>query len=303
MRPLALALFSLLIACGPAADDGPSSDPEEEQTGPFRIGAIADCQYADRDPGGKRLYRQSADKLRDAVEHLNRENLAFVVHLGDFIDEDWQSFETLAPIADDMIHPWRHVVGNHDYFVEDRLKPRVHKKLDMPARYYSFETGGWVFAVLDGNDLSYHGWPEGSPRHEESLRVHRENYASLPTWNGAIGDTQLAWLEALLLEAEQKHRKVVLFSHFPVYPDDKHNLWNAGEVVDILERYSSVKAWISGHNHAGLYAERNGIHYLTLQGMVDTEETAYALIDFHEDRLEVTGVGRQGDFVLPFVQE
>lgn len=303
MRPLALAFLCLLIACGPAANDGPAADPEEDDTAHFRIGAIADCQYADRDPAGARLFRQSPGKLRDAVERLNQEDLAFVVHLGDFIDEDWESFETLAPIAAELVHPWRHVAGNHDYFVEDRRKPMVHEKLGMPARYYSFELGDWVFAVLDGNDLSYHGWPEGSPEHEESVRIHQERYASQPTWNGAIGEAQLAWLENLLGEADRRGRKVVVFSHFPVYPEDKHNLWNAEEIVDVIERYASVKAWFNGHNHAGHYGERNGIHYLTLHGMVDTEETAYALIDFYDDRLEVTGIGRQGDFVLPFAQE
>ncbi len=38
-------------------------------------------------------------KLAAAVADLNRQKLAFVVHLGDFIDRDWASYDLLLPIA------------------------------------------------------------------------------------------------------------------------------------------------------------------------------------------------------------
>ena len=39
-----------------------------------------------------------------------------------------------------------------------------------------------------------------------------------------------------------------------------------------------MPAYIYGHNHAGNYGRRDTIHYLTLKGMVDTEQTSYAVM-------------------------
>ena len=82
---IAIALV-FVASCG-------KNEPEVPQVvGPFKIGAIADSQYADKGPSKDRLYRQSPEKLREAVGILNEHDLAFVVHLGDFIDEKWESF-------------------------------------------------------------------------------------------------------------------------------------------------------------------------------------------------------------------
>ena len=46
---------------------------------------------------------------------------------------------------------------------------------------------------------------------------------------------------------------------------------------------------------------KDGIHYLTVQGMVETEDTtAYAVVHVDDDRLDVDGRGRQPDQVLVF---
>jgi hypothetical protein len=89
-----------------------------------------------------------------------------------------------------------------------------------------------------------------------------------------------------------------LYCHFPVYPADPHNLWNAEEVISILEKFSCVKAYINGHNHKGKYGQKNGIHYLTLKGMVETESNAYSIIRIFQDSIKVIGYGREADRVL-----
>jgi manganese-dependent ADP-ribose/CDP-alcohol diphosphatase len=55
----------------------------------FSIGAIADAQYAAEPDAPPRLYHTAPGKLRAAVADFDRQKLAFVVHLGDFIDKDW----------------------------------------------------------------------------------------------------------------------------------------------------------------------------------------------------------------------
>jgi len=65
-----------------------------------------------------------------------------------------------------------------------------------------------------------------------------------------------------------------------------------------IEKHPSVKIWLNGHEHKGGYGEKSGIHYLNLKAMLDTEQTAYAVIDFYRDRLEVWGFGREQNRTL-----
>ncbi len=293
MRYLMLLWSLPFCLAAPATDTGGMEKPL------LTLGAMADCQHADQPDAGVRLYRRSPEKLKAAVADYNGHALNYVVHLGDFIDTDWASFDTLEPITAALKHPLYHVLGNHDFSVADDQKARVPERLGLSSRYYDFTVAQWRFIVVDGNDLSLHGWPKDSARHAESARLHAEHYADKPTWNGAVGAEQLAWIEATIQAAQKAGESVVLYCHFPVYPLDVHNLWNADEVVAMLERYPAVKAWINGHNHRGNYGEKAGIHFLTLKGMVDTKENAYAYLRVYADRIEVEGVGRQEDFVLP----
>jgi hypothetical protein len=62
-----------------------------------------------------------------------------------------------------------------------------------------------------------------------------------------------------------------------------------------------VAAYISGHNHAGHYGELDGVHYLTVPGMVDTpEQSAFAVARVYENRIEIDGEGRVEDRTLRF---
>ena len=263
----------------------------------FRFGAIADCQYCDAE-GTHRQYRLSPQKLEECVSDLNTQELSHVVHLGDFIDRDWKSFDVVIPIMDKSKARVYHVLGNHDFSVEDKYKNKVPRRLGLRKRFYDFKIGSWRFLILDTNDLSLYAHPEGSRRANKSEEAYEALGGKLPKYNGGIGSAQLKWIEKKLKAAEARGETVVLHSHHPVYPITSHAAWNAEEVVEVLEKYSCVAAYINGHNHKGAYEKRNGIHYLTLKGMVDTEETAYSVISVFEDRLVIKGVGRQEDFEL-----
>ena len=167
--------------------------------------------------------------------------------------------------------------------------------MGMQSKYYDFTVKEWRFIVLDGNDVSFHAYPKDSLEYQNAGVYYRENKIRSPKWNGAVGEKQLAWMRKILKSAQEKGEKVVLYCHFPVYPADPHNLWNAKEVVSILEEFSCVKAYINGHNHKGKYGQKDGIHYLTLKGMVETEDSAYSIISVHQDELKVKGYGREAD--------
>ena len=260
-----------------------------------RIGIIADCQYADQATQGVRHYRLSVQKLNECVDSLNKFELDHVFHLGDFIDQHHESFDEVLPIFDRLKAPHTQVLGNHDFSVDEQFKEAVPEMMGLKARYFSMMIKEWKFIILDGNDVSLYAWPKLSENYKQALRIYEQEYADRETWNGAIGKSQMSWLNAELEQAEIDGDKVILLCHFPVLPEDSHILWNAGELVDLVSSYSCVKAWFNGHNHAGGYAEYQGIHFVTFQGMVDTDQNSYATVVLGSNKLIIKGFGREQD--------
>ena len=72
-----------------------------------------------------------------------------------------------------------------------------------------------------------------------------------------------------------------------------HYINNASEVRELLEASGKVQAVFHGHQHAGQYNRINGIHYYTLQAVVEgkgEENNAYAIVEIDADNnLSVIG--------------
>jgi len=262
------------------------------------FGVIADCQYADVPAEGVREFRLSLAKLRECVEQFNRLELDFVLQLGDLIDRDESGFDAVRPILDTLRAECFHVLGNHDYGVTDGRQPDVPGWIGLTNKYYQFTRGGVRFVVLDGNDISLHAHPSTSPERAAAARYHARLDPAPPAWNGAISKRQLEWLDELLTRADAAGERVVVACHFPVHPDNRLNLWNARDVRDCLVSHPSVQAYLSGHDHDGRLGVFRGLPFLTLKGMVDTRENAYAVITLEKGRLLVRGFGREPDRVL-----
>ena len=263
--------------------------------GGLRFGLVTDAQYADAPARGARHYRESLGKLRAAVEAFNQEELDFVIHLGDLIDGGLKSFADILPIYRKLKAPGYFALGNHDFAVAESEKATVHKTMGMEARYYDFTVKGWRFAVLDGNEIGYIATAKDSPERAQAEKMlaamKAKKLRNAMSWNGALSATQLAWLDKVLADADAKGQPAIVFCHFPVFPANAHNLWNDVEVIAMLERHRSVVAYINGHNHAGNYGAKAGIHYLTVNGMVDTADSnAYGVAT----QLGAAGVGVVG---------
>jgi len=275
--------------------------PQEKTQKKFSFGIIADCQYHNEEGSGVRKYARSKEKLESCVTHFNSLDLTYSIHLGDFIDRDYESFDVVVPIYSKLKMPKYHVLGNHDFVVSGDKRSEVHKKMGMPSKYYDFSVKGWRFVVLDGNDISFHAYSEGSEDYQFAENYYNTNDIKSPKWNGAVGESQKKWLISVLKKAVKNQEKVVIYCHFPVFPENVHNLWNAPEIIEIIESFACVKAYINGHNHKGNYGFKKGVHYITMKGMVNTKVTAYGVITLTDEYLQIKGYGREGDKMLQII--
>jgi hypothetical protein len=264
----------------------------------FEIGLVADAQFADVEPKGTRYYRASPRRLGEAVEHFNGRDLSFCVNLGDLIDHDWKSFDEITKPLAGSRHRFHHLLGNHDFEVLAELKARVPGRLGMEKRYSYFDHRGFRFAVLDTNDVSTYAHAPNTPEHAaataELARLEATNLPQAKPWNGAVGETQFAWLDRLCREAGEQRLKVILLAHHPLLPAATDLLWNASEVLALIARHPHVVAWLNGHNHRGALAEAAGVPLLTMHGMVETPDTtAFATARILNDRMIIAGHGRE----------
>ena len=268
--------------------------PENEN---FTIGIITDCQYCDCDVKWNRYYKKSTQRLKEAVNELNKHDLTYTIHLGDFIDKDFNSFDSITPIWNQLKSKSYHVLGNHDFEVTDSLKHLVPAKMGLKNRYYSFNTHNWKFIILDGNDLSLYGSLDSLKINEANTMFSQKQKDSVPyaqIYNGGLSKKQMTWIKQELDLGKKSNLNIGFFNHFPANPIDHHNFWNTKEFLELIKEYSNVKLFMNGHNHDGAYIKKDGVHYITFKGMVDTEnESSFARVTFTKDSILIKGYGRE----------
>lgn len=279
-----------------------TTSPKEKPL--LSFGLMADCQYVDADQVGTRFYRESPRKLAEAIHELNKCDLAFTFHLGDFIDRDFKSFADLKPIVAKLKSRLYHVLGNHDFEVAENLRSKVPAELGLTDTYYAIRQAGFRFLFLDTTEVSTYRYPAGDARTAmakaelKKLSASGKSYAQ--PWNSRASDAQLTWLAGQLEEATSARESVLVFGHHPVLPEEAHCSWNRSALDQLLRKFPCCKAYLNGHRHSGGYKAKEGLHYLTLHGMLDTKDNAFSCARLFPSRLEIRGFGRQPSRTLEF---
>jgi manganese-dependent ADP-ribose/CDP-alcohol diphosphatase len=266
----------------------------------LKIGLVADPQYENKEPAGIRYYKESLWKLAEAIDTFNYYKVDFVQTLGDVINGQWESFDSILPVymhLNKSIVDY-HLFGNHEFAVEKQFLPLLTEKLHMPANYYSYVKKGWRFIVLDATDYSAVSLPL-HPEHELQLAEYYKSaiHSNNRDWNGAIGPEQQAWLKTRLDSSQLNKEKVILYCHMPVNSniDTASNLINDYQIISLIAKYPSVVAFIDGHNHKGDLVTENNIQYITLKGMVDTQENSFTIMKIFKNHIQLKGFGNQKD--------
>lgn len=261
----------------------------EEKATAARFGLITDLHYADKPPTGTRHYRETPAKLAEAAGRFALSKPDFLVELGDLIDAA-DAVETeliyLKRIDKDFaaIHKSRHyVLGNH--CVDTLTKDEFLGGVGQPKSYYSFDSGGIHFVVLDACFRS-----DGKPYGRKNSK-----------WTDAnIPAAELDWLKEDLKAAG---KPVVVFVHQRLDVANNYGIKNAADVRKILEGSRRVLAVFQGHSHKNDYTEIAGIHYCTLVGMIEgsgAENNGYSTVEVRGDgAIAVTGFRKQKRYEWP----
>jgi manganese-dependent ADP-ribose/CDP-alcohol diphosphatase len=264
----------------------------------FTFGVMTDVQYADRDNAGSRYYRSSLAKLQEAVLTFNSEKVNFVVHLGDFINDDFHSYDTLMKITGKLEMPLFLVPGNHDFAVDSDHKEKILPLYGYKKGYQSFSRDGWRLILLDGTETSLIRFPKGSKEYDGSQIQMEELKASGAKnafeWNGGFSERQFNWLKRNLNQAQRKSEPVILACHYPILPENAtDNLFESDKVRTLIEKYPKVVTWFNGHTHVSRLIEQNRISFLSFKGMVEKETNAFAIVSVYKDHLDIKGFGEE----------
>lgn len=215
----------------------------KKEVQPVRFAIVSDLHAPDIPDG--------LERMQAVVEAANRENVDFLIQLGDFIRLDSADIP-YRKVWDEFKGEKYHVLGNHD--LDRYTKEEYVAGLNMPGRYYSFDKGDFHFIVLDGNNL-YDG--------KEYKPYARANYYVDFKMRAFMDPEQMEWLKKDLAATD---KRCIIFSHQSI--DTSMN--NGSEVRSILEEenrrsgFQKVALAFSGHDHSNYTKEINGITYVQI---------------------------------------
>lgn len=270
----------------------------------MQFGLFADAQFADADANGSRFYKNSLKKLNDCVDYFNAQRVQFTINLGDIIDRNSAELDSVLTCLRRLDSKTCSTTGNHDYkgVTENNA---LYEKLRMPSEYYSFKKKGWLFIVLNTNEVAPYSNIMGTAKELELSALTNQIKASGgiqgATWNGGVSVAQLQWLNRILAKCEKAGDNALVFSHHPLYPQTEYTALNNMEILSVIEKYSCVKAIFSGHHHSGSFAYYKNLPVVTVEGMVETEaENAFGIVKIYKNKLILEGKGRMTSRVFNF---
>lgn len=262
-----------------------------------RFGVATDTHYAERAPILNRSYRYGLVRMRQFVSQMNKAEVDFAIHLGDFKDQDEtpqaaQTLQYLRAIEAEYARfqgPRYHVLGNHDLDSIDKatfLAEVENTGIAATRTYYSFDYRQIHFVVLDANFTA-----EGAD--------HFQDF----DWQLAhIPANQLAWLEQ---DLAQTNFPTIVFIHQLLFDAEREyvsHVQQCERIRSLLATAGNVKAVMMGHIHEEMYRQYDGIHYYVLPAMVDDpnpDSNAYALVEVTpEGTITIEGFGRVEGRVL-----
>ena len=239
---------------------------------PVRFGLVTDLHYADKVNAGTRFYRETLDKLAEAAVQFEKDEIEFLVELGDFIDAadsvqlEKKYLKTVNRPFKQICEDRYYVLGNH--CVDTLNKQEFLDEVEQANSYFSFDRGGIHFIVLDSCFRS------------DGIPYQRKNFQ----WTDAnIPKDELAWLQSDLKGTD---KPVVVFAHQRLDVDNSYGVRNNAAVRKVLESTGNVLVVFQGHSHKNELNQISGIRYCTMVAMVEgagLDNNGYSTIEIQSE--------------------
>ncbi len=255
----------------------------------LRIGLISDIHYADLDTAGSRHYRDSISKVKEAVKQFNAAELDLVVCLGDLIDtgesveKEYAHLETIYREFKELKAPCHFVLGNH--CVWTLTKSEFLRGVEQNASFDVKTINGVRLVFLD------------ACHRQDGVSYGRKNY----TWTDTeIPEIQQQWLQETL---SKKPQPTLVFVHQRLDVEGNYGIHSAAAVRKILQKSGQVVAVFQGHNHVNDHQTIEGIHYLTINAVIEgpaPENNSFSILEYApaKQSLEVKGFYHQEHYQL-----
>ncbi|MEC3894091.1 calcineurin-like phosphoesterase family protein [Nocardiopsis sp. LDBS1602] len=170
--------------------------------------------------------------------------------VGDIVGDDLSLYPAIKELVGETNGPARFLPGNHDL---DFDAPSAEHSFDtfraqLAPAYYSYDVGDVHVIALNTVDYPCVA-ADDSP---EGIEDHCSDPEGSPSYNGRIGDDQLAWLESDL-ENVDPDKLVVVAGHIALlnYADEGsavHQVDQVARVHELLEGREAVS--VAGHSHS-----------------------------------------------------
>lgn len=288
---------SLLSAAVPLLGFGIPT--ESRKSAPLRFAHLSDIHVKEGiiPESGMAKALQSVNSLKDSP--------SFIINGGDSIMDSLEANKEATQLQWDIFKrilnennklPIHHCIGNHDIWGWFSKVPGIDNEplygkkwvveaLQMPKRYYKFQSGKWHFVVLDSTQLN----PLGG-------------------YIAKIDDEQFVWLKETL-NAIPKDNHICIVSHIPILsicaglffeknePNGdrllKRNLMHTDfmQLKELFIQHPNVRLGISGHIHLQDEIEYLGVKYYNngavsgkwWKGNFQEFAPAYAVMELFDD--------------------
>lgn len=222
----------------------------------IKIVQFSDVHIDTQTPNGKiRKYGNSTNMFQKAIIKVNAINPDIVVFSGDMVNRpSSKDFDVFLNIAKQLKTKFYTVVGNHDVGVggglsKETIVNKLNQKcdwLDIKKTYYSVVDGEYIFIFMDGTT-------------DKKI-----------TSNGYFETEVLNFLDNTL--ATNSNKKAIIVQHFPLlepYPSKSHEIENAKEYFEVLDKHKNIILVLSGHYHATRASVRNDVLHVATPSLIE----------------------------------
>lgn len=229
------------------------------------------------------IMHDTQERLEVFLEDCRKENVDFIIQLGDFCYPDknrkcvckpenrpaniklalsvptYADKDTIIGLFNNFEKPSYHVLGNHECDMCSKQETLNYYNMDHES-YYSFDMGGFHFVVLDCNYFK-----DG----DKYIAYENGNYFDTPDYGDRVlpylPPEELEWLKEDLAKAQYPS---VFFSHQCLCDDNYWAILNNKEVIEVLKAApNGVLATFCGHEHQDYEVMQDNIWHVNINSM------------------------------------